>query len=424
MKVGMRVASWLVVVAVGIMTWSIAAGAEEVDIWAWWDASPQQVADLEEYVGAKVNFRNVPYGEFLQQLVVAIVGGVSPDVVYVDMNWFDDFLEQGALYDVTPYFERNPYQLPLDDLFPAALQLWERGGRQYGVTTRIDLSLTWYNRTMLDELGLRDLDDSFDWNQWLDYAGKATRDINGDGQFDRKGNMDWWWEIATAIWSNGGEIFRDGQLALDSPEVEETLNFYKQFYDFEIIVAPGDLAHVGYDNPEDAWRNGMVLFAPGGAWVGPGTIRDPQTGEWTFDPGVGHVPAAPGKGRVGLSAGNGIAIAAGTKNPDLAWKALSYFLDDEYQTMLARDGLLPARLSIALSEDFLPEQDFPFNKQTIIDAVAYQRPPDLGVRWSQTFANAGSPVKSTFRGFFRGEIGYSAAMDTIKTQVNAILSDR
>ena len=422
MKCRKRSAAWLIVALAGLLAGSFPAAAQEVDVWAWWDPTPQQLIGFEQYVGAKVNFRNVPFGEFPQQLIVAIAGGASPDVIFVDMNWFDDFADQNALLDLSPYVERNPHRLPIDDLFPVARELWERDGRQLAFSTSVSIALSWYNKSMLDELGLMPPDESFDWNQWIDYAGKATRDLNGDGTYDRKGLMDWWYEIATLIWSNGGEIFRNGQLALDTPEVEEALNFYKQFYDYEILVRPGELAHVGYDNPEVAWRNGAVLFAPGGTWVGPTTIRNQFTGEWAFDPGVAHVPMSPNGGRVGYAVGTGIAVAAGTDDPDLAWKALSFFLDDDYQTLLARDGLLPARSSIATSNDFLPVESLPLDKNVIISAVAYQRPPDAGVRWSQTFGNPGSPAKSTFRAYFQGEVSFAAAMDNIRTQVNAILS--
>src|SRR5690606_19126357 len=274
-----------------------------------------------------------------------------------------------------------------------------------------------------EELGLPRLDDSFDWDQFLQIARRATRDTNGDGLHDAKGFMPWWFDIVTLIWSNGGEIFQDGQIAIDSDEAREALIYYKEFWDLELIVNWEELAHLGFAQvPDRAWKEGYVAFAPGGDWVGPSTVRDPVTNEWYFDVQVAHVPRARRGGRVGLLRGNGLAIPTGAKNPEGAWKLIAYILGDDNQTLTAHDGQLPARISIAQTE-YLEESYYPYSKDTIIAAMAYQRPSDSGVLWSQTYAIWNSPIKANIERFVTGQTSLEGAIETMKRQVTAMLEE-
>lgn len=412
------------VIALVLLLSVAVVNANEVEVWTWWDISPEDHARMEAAVGAKVNFRNVPWGEFQEKLLVGVLGGSAPDMIYVDSQWFDDFALKGALTDLTPYMQRNPTGLPLDDIFPAAYLSWQdASGRQVAMPNTASPSVWWYNRDMFRELGLPELDESFDWDQWFEYARRASRDLDGDGLDDRKGLMDWYSDIANLIWSNGGEIFVDGEIAIDNPAAREAITFYKEFYERELVVSWDELAHIGFpQDPEAAWRNGVVAFVPGGDWVGPATVCLPDT-ECAFDIGVAHVPLAPSGGRVGLVRGNGLAIPAGAKNPDLGWRVIAYLLDDENAAREANNGQMPSRISIAASDEYLPPGKFPWSKKTIVDSMAYQRPADPGVVWSLSYAIWNSPIKAELARFYANQAGLAEVMENITVQVTNLLRE-
>lgn len=412
-----------VIVALVLAALLSPAAHGEVVFWTWWHVDEEDLARMSEYVGEEVVYRELFFDDFQNQLIVAVAGGSAPDLIFVDPAWFDDFAQKGALTDLTSFIERDTEGIPFDDIFPTGMNLWNVDGRQLALPGNVSPSLWWYNGTMFTELGLPYLDDSFDWDQFFEYARRATRDTNGDGLHDAKGLMPWWFDIVTLIWSNGGELFMDGEIAIDSGAAREALIYYKEFWDRELIVNWEELAHLGFAQvPDRAWKEGYVAFAPGGDWVGPSTVRDPSTQEWFFDAQVAHVPRAPSGGRTGLLRGNGLAIPTGAKNPEGAWKLMAYILDDYNQTRTAQDGQLPARISIAQTE-YLEGGFYPYSKDTIIQAMAYQRPPDTGVLWSQTYAVWNSPVKDNIAQFVSGAIPLEGAIETMKRQVSALLAE-
>lgn len=419
-----RLRTIIAVVAVVALAALFAPTAQaEVVFWTWWHVDEEDLARMSEYVGEEVVYREVSFEDFLNQMVVAVAGGSAPDLIYVDPQWFDEFARLGTLTDLGPFIERDTTGIFFDDIFPTGMDLWKLDGRQLALPANVSPTLWWYNGTMFSELGIAPLDDSFDWEQFFEVARRATRDTNGDGLHDAKGLMPWWFDIATLIWSNGGELFVDGELAIDSDAAREALIYYKEFWDRELIVNWEELAHLGFAQvPDRAWKEGYVAFAPGGDWVGPSTVRDPNTDEWFFDVQVAHVPRAPSGGRAGILRGNGLAIPTGAKNPEGAWRLIAYILDDYNQTRTAQDGQLPSRISIAQTE-YLEGGFYPYSKDTIIATMAYQRPPDTGVLWSQTYAIWNSPVKSNIEQFLTGAVSLEGAIETMKRQVSAMLAE-
>jgi N,N'-diacetylchitobiose transport system substrate-binding protein len=88
-----------------------------------------------------------------------------------------------------------------------------------------------------------------------------------------------------------------------------------------------------------------MLSAPG--WVA-GLISDPETGcpDMMKQVGVFALPGTSGEPAPVLLGGSNIAVPAKTENQDLARKAVALMLSDDYQAILAENGLTPARESL------------------------------------------------------------------------------
>ncbi len=89
-----------------------------------------------------------------------------------------------------------------------------------------------------------------------------------------------------------------------------------------------------------------MMSAPG--WVS-GLIADPEAGcpDMMKKVGVFALPGNDGGPAPVLLGGSNIAIAAKSPNQDLAKKAVALMLSDDYQTILAENGLTPAKVSLA-----------------------------------------------------------------------------
>ena len=89
-----------------------------------------------------------------------------------------------------------------------------------------------------------------------------------------------------------------------------------------------------------------MLSAPG--WV-TGLIDNKDTGcpEMMKNVGVFAMPGSDGSPAPVLLGGSNIAVSAKSPNQELAKKAVALMLSDDYQTILAENGLTPAKNSLA-----------------------------------------------------------------------------
>lgn len=417
--------SVLVLAVLAVLVAFSAAGTvaqEKLLFWTWWTVDEETLAKMEEYTGYEVEYQQLSWGDVRDKLVVSVAANTGPDVIYVDPAWFDDFVAQKALTDLSPLLERNPDILPLNDIFPTGMELWEVEGKQWAIPNNLSPGLFWYNNTLFKEIGLPKLGDDFDVHQWLDFTRKLTRDTDGDGVMDQYGLMTWWYQICNLIWSYDGHIFKDGTVDPNNPGLIEALSFYKELYDRQLICHYQELMHKGQEDPDKAWSNGFIGFAPGGAWVGPSRVRSGD--EWRFDVQVAHQPMSPIGKRAALMRGNGLAIPASSKNKIGALKLIAWIIGDEAQTEMAINGQMPSRASIATSEAFLPEEEYPYSKEVIIEALEYQRGPVKGVKWSVTYEHWNSPIKQAFNDFLNNNATMAEVIDRIKRQVPPLIEGK
>ena len=89
-----------------------------------------------------------------------------------------------------------------------------------------------------------------------------------------------------------------------------------------------------------------MMPAPG--WVS-GVIADPEAAAPTRSTNIGvfALPGGDGEPAPVLLGGSNIAVSAKSANQDLAKDAVALMLSDEYQTILAENGLTPAKESLA-----------------------------------------------------------------------------
>lgn len=418
----------LIIYLIGMMlSWGIAASslaaADKVTFWAWWTVSDEDLQEMSEAIGYEVDYRQLGFGDLRDQLVVSVAAGTPPDLIYVDPSWFDDFASQDALMDLNPLIERFPDLIPLDDIFPVGITMWSVGDKQLALPNNLSPELFWYNNTLFVEAGLPKLGDDFDVNQWFEFAKKLTVDRDDDGVYDQYGYQPWWYQICNLIWSYDGHIFKDGKVDCNNKGLREALQFYKQFWDYGIVCDWQQLAHMGQDDPQVAWQNGLIVFAPGGIWV-PGAWTKSE-GEYNFDVQVAHQPLSPIGKRAALVRGNGLAIPNGAPNVDGAFRLVSYLLGDKVQTDMAIDGTnMPSRISIATSDDFLPQENIPYDRQTIIESLEYHRGPVKGVNWSLSYDHWNSPIKQAFSAYYTSQITMAEMFDRIEREAPPVVEGR
>ena len=158
-----------------------------------------------------------------------------------------------------------------------------------------------------------------------------------------------WYNALPFIWENGGEVAveKDGKwdAQFSSPESQAGI---KQV---EEIMTKGSTAPKDGDE-RDAWvplrtEKAATLSAPSWAYWSIIADEDKKDTALTTTLGYFNLPGKDGGVASVFAGGSNIGISAKSANPELAQKALEIIMSEEYQTILAEGGLVPARTSLS-----------------------------------------------------------------------------
>jgi multiple sugar transport system substrate-binding protein len=220
----------------------------------------------------------------------------------------------------------------LDEFWPAthSVIIWD--GQVYAMPWETDVRVLYYNKAAFREVGLDPESPPQTWDELKEYADLLTsRDSNGRltriGFHPNLGNMYWW----IFAWQNGATLVDDeGKIELYTPEAVEALEYVKSFLDTYGLreltsftstfggdaMDPfliGKVAMVGNNN---TFRETILRYAPDMEF---GVARLPHNG----------TPAS-------WSNGFSLEISSQSKNPEAAWRFLSYLMSPEIQAEYAK----------------------------------------------------------------------------------------
>jgi len=260
-------------------------GGKTIRVVSWWDMTIpddnpdniQRKANLEalmEKHNFKMEYIAMDYGEYQEKVTASLIAGEP----------VGDIVRLGKTYTV-PALVRQDLLWPIDDYTknPNAFnqlvtnELYTYEGRGYGFTEG-QANLVqgiFYNRTLMQELGLKSLqdyvdEDNWNWDTFIQVAKDADRDTDNDGSLDR-------WGLANgsllefALASNNTGLTKDDKHNLDDPKTVESLNFMSRLA-VEQVARPtegGDWTEAG-----QFFRQGNTLMLAGALWELEGIKND------------------------------------------------------------------------------------------------------------------------------------------------------
>lgn len=275
----------------------------------WWDGMPkpdtadgellvQKLADVEKKYNVKIEYLNVPWDQYVEKFITSVTAGQPfADIIKVDAGWFPGFAKQGLVQPVTDFVDFKAVEDPLD-YSPIFDSVGVFGGKQYGFDGPKAEAGTgiFYNKTLLQKLGLKDPNDfvkenNWTWDTFAQLAKDATRDSDGDGKVDSWGITAYHADfLVSLVSSEGGKLFDDVNLkeGISDPRTAQALEFMQKLYYTDKVVRtenPGDWGEQRKMFPE-----GNVLMMPGYVWEINERANDMGENEWSYVP----FPKAPG----------------------------------------------------------------------------------------------------------------------------------
>jgi multiple sugar transport system substrate-binding protein len=263
----------------------------------------------------KIDVTPVDWGQASQKLLTAIGGNQTPDVSQMGTDMMGQFIKTGALEPVPATIDKSKY-------FEGA---WNTGvgpdGQAYSVPWYVETRVLYYRTDIAEKAGITKAPETWDELKAMAKALKAK----GGAQWGISLGTKNWQEFLPFVWSNGGDIVKDGQFTLNSPEAVEALSFYDSF--FEESLTPKQVPE-GFDI-----TNGFVAGTHPMFFSGPwhlGLIKDlgkeKIEGKWAIAP----MPRGKSDG-VSFVGGGNMVVYRNAKNKDLAWAFVRWLTDPKTQ---------------------------------------------------------------------------------------------
>jgi N,N'-diacetylchitobiose transport system substrate-binding protein len=314
----------------------------DIRVWLVGADTPQEARDYlkktfeEQNPGSTLTIEEQQWGGLVDLLTTSLSSSDSPDIVEVGNTQAPAFTSAGAFLDLTNDF-------PTAGLLPGFVEIGSYEGKFYAAPYYSGARVVFYNKQMYADAGL-EVPTTLD--EYVENAAKlATADRDGvyfPGQD--------WYNALPFIWENGGEIavFEGGQwdAQLSSPESIAGLEQVAAITTKAVVADKNG-------NETDAWvpfyeGRAATLSAP--SWAYWSILFDEEKNPNGLKPeefGYFNLPGKDGGPAQVFAGGSNIAISAKSKHPTLAKKALKIILSEEYQQILAKNGLVPALTSLS-----------------------------------------------------------------------------
>ena len=273
-----------------------------------------------------------------EMFVTALEGGADDfDVFAIDVVWAPEFARAGWLADLSEAF---PPERLRQEFLPGPVEAVILGGRVYAVPWFLDVGLLFYRTDLVPraprtyaELGelAREAMARDPRLSGLLWQGRQYEGLNCN--------------VFEAVWGHGGEVLRDGRIALDTPEAREALAWLRQT--IASGLSPRSVLSSAEEDTRRAFQDGRAVFLRNWpyVWAEVQAGGSPVRGKVGFAP-LPSVSGAPGPGALG-----GWQLAVSARLPPARRRAaerlVAFLTSHEAAVELAlRYSRIPARRSV------------------------------------------------------------------------------
>lgn len=352
----------------------------DIRVWLVGPDTPQNARDYLKQTfeaqnpGNTLTIEEQSWTGLVDKYTTSLSGSDTPDVVEIGNTQAPTFTSAGFFADLTSKYQ----ELGGDDLLPGFVQIGSYGGKFYAAPYYSGARVVTYTSQVFSAAV------PTTWDGFRQaYADAATDSVSGSFLTGKD-----WRDGMTYVWVNGGDIATVDAAGkwtggFNTPEGIKGLTQFQELFTKGVSHAATDAVEA--TNAQVAFCAGQVAFLQAPSWIS-GGIEASETAE---SPGCGatfgnkddmHQFAIPGvtAGTFApvLAGGSNIAIAAKSVNQDLAYKALQIMLSDDYQKLLAENGMVPARVSQA---KYLPDSEF---SQAAANAASAAKLTPASPNWS------------------------------------------
>ncbi|MDJ0333886.1 sugar ABC transporter substrate-binding protein [Salinibacterium sp. G-O1] len=344
-RIGAAFTSMLMVGALAACSTEPALPDEPVDLTvALWSANEAHLALFNEigaaYVEANpdlvssITFETIPFDAYTSTLTTRIAAGDPPDLAWMFESSAPEFVDAGALVDLTETLSATE-GYDFEDLNPSAMKLWTESDSTYAYPFSTTPQIFMVNNDLFHAAGIptaREMLEAGDWT-WDGIRDSSAAILAATGKPGFPVRLDpAVWQYLALIWEGFGASpwSEDGtECTFDSPEMVEALEF----------IRDGVYVDAAFPKPGSNFD-----FFSGGAAMDAGGISQANKLDGSFDWDVLPLPEGPA-GQVNIIGQAGIGVLKAGDNHAQAAGFLAYYSNPENAAKLAQFFPAP-RLSL------------------------------------------------------------------------------
>ncbi|OXS61937.1 sugar ABC transporter substrate-binding protein [Cohnella sp. CIP 111063] len=353
----------------------------------------------ESNPGTKVQVE--AYADGFDQKLAAGFGATNPpDVMYM---W--DFPTYHQSLEPLDDYASKDASLNIDDFYSGLFNYGKIDGKLYGIPVGFTTRVVYYNKKLFDEAQVPYPQDGWTWDDFKDIAAKLTDKGKKQYGFGVRASNDTY-DLQGFVWSNGSSfISEDGKTIegyMNSPETAEAIQIFGDLVKNGSGVLVGGK---GQQSGEDIFKAGKLAMWESGIW--------PLAGfkEAGIDIGTVEMPAFPGKPVKGIIAESALSIAKDSKQKDLAWEFVKFFVSNEAIKMRTAD--LPVRVSVV--NELKVDQD-PLYKPFYTMLERSDNTPAflLNAKWNEVNRHLSAAIEAVVHGASAQETLNEAVKDGVR----------
>ncbi|WP_420000122.1 ABC transporter substrate-binding protein [Streptomyces boninensis] len=303
--------------------------------------------------GIKVKIELLPWDQYWTKLTADVVAGTAPDVFWMSVPQFPEFVTKGVLADVSDVV-KDPSQYNKN-----VVQSYTYKGKLYGVPKDWGAVGLLYNKDLFKKAGVK-MPEKLTWapdgsGTFLPLLRKLTVDKSGkhpgDSGFNAKQVKHWGfasWNHYQTQWmnwmvSNGGKITDKpfGKFAFNGPKEVEALKWGVDLVNKWKVSPPAAQTNPPSMQATEMFQRGQLAIFPANNALLP--FVQPEA---NFKIGTAAMPEGPAGRAVNIN-GLSEAVYAKSKHPEEAKKLARFLATPAAQKIMGEDGyVFPALTSL------------------------------------------------------------------------------
>lgn len=350
-----------------------------------------------EHPGTKVQVEAYADG-FDQKLAAGFGAANPPDVMYM---W--DFPTYHQSLEPLDNYANKDQDLKIDDFYKGLFNYGKIDGKLYGIPAGFTTRVVYYNKKMFDAAGVTYPKDGWTWDQFQEIAQKLSDKSKKQYGFGVRAENDTY-DLQGLVWSNGGSfISPDGKTIdgyMNSKETAEAIQMFGDMVKNGSAVLTGGK---GQQSGDDIFKAGKIAMWESGIWP---LESFRKAG---IDVGTVEMPAFQGKPVKGVLAESALSIAKDSKQKDLAWEFIKFYVSDASIKMRVAD--LPVRQSVVT--ELKKDQD-PLYKPYYTMLERSDNTPAflLNPKWNEVNRQLSAAIESVMHGGNAQEVLNQAVKDS------------